>query len=417
MHATPAHGDHCLDSPAERIPTEVETLSCREAPIEVTSYRQGKTYLPPEIQIHIMGHYAEQPVDNSCGFCHLFALFAVCQVSRLWYHYGSRLLYSTIPLDISSVCERHFSISSKHIQMEKRIPLLVRTLESNAALASTVRRIQFPSGRISGNFDQMSGALAYWVTCALEKLWLPALIRCCDKLEAVDGLEDILYQLFNGEHFCHTDSVGNERHGHGYLAQALLERPTLREWKWGRGSVRKLPDRVAGDNFKTFADCHRNWTTLQHLAIDNLKLHGLTPNCIIGALEKLPQLRRLTLRFGSGVQKANQGEEFLASLLPFIPEQLLSLSLLDIITVSCLETILDWVDKLIGAKPVRGLFHVKADSRISGTSECVGMKVSFLVNHTTLHAFWEVFAQRNNHFHSRVEIDHVDRSSIRIHFF
>jgi len=399
MHAAPAHED-CLELPSERVPDFDNQVDGLLANISLANV---PVFLPPEIQFQIINHLFEAPTNTGCGFCSLFALSTACKVSRLWYHYVVKKLYSTIHLDISTPCEKHYQLSSKHVQMAKRIPQLVRTLESQPRLAGLVKRIQFPSGFVCG----APGALSYWVTCELEKKLLPALVRACGKLEAVEGLEDILSQLFNGEHYCYIDSNGGEEHG--YLAQALFEKKTMREWTWGRGFIRKLGDRVSG-GFQTFTDCHKNWSNLECLSI--IGLSGMTPPLIIGACEQLPALKRLVVGFGNTILGEDSRNQFTSTLLNYLPERLEKITFVDKTTSLSMETILDWVDSIISTKISEGLLHYGCIGEIRDTlteqssNLCSsGMEVYFETDVVSYDNFWEVYSRRPHSRYSRAQVD------------
>ena len=400
MQAAPAHED-CLELPSER--PDVDTIEGSSASM---STGNALPYLPPEIQIQIINHYAEVPTINHCGFCHLFSLAAACRVSRLWYHYTLKKLYSTIDLNISTPCEKHFHLSSKHVQMEKRIPLLVRSLQSKPKLADMVKRIRFPC---AGSNTAAPGALSYWVTCALEKKWLPSLIRACGNLEAVEGLEDILTHLFNGDHYCFIDSDGEEEHG--YLAQALFEKATLKEWTWGRGDLRKLGERVAG-SYQTFPDCHRNWSNLEHLSV--VGLERMSASLIVSACEQLPALKELSIGFGNTHTFKDEisRNQFTSSLLNYLPEGVQKVNLVDKATSVSMETIMDWVDMTISNKisegkshyePVGGIPETRVTEQGSRRPASSRMEVSFKVDGDSFDQFWDMYAERPHSRYSRVK--------------
>lgn len=395
MQAAPAHED-CLELPSERGP-EVDTI---EGSSTSVSTGTSLPYLPPEIQIQIINHYSEVSDKRFCGFCHMFQLASACRVSKLWNYYALKKLYSSINLEISTPCENHYHLSSKLLQMEKRIPLLVRSLESQPRLADMVRRIQFPSG---GSDATAPGALAYWVTCGLEKRWLPSLIRACGNLEAVEGLEDILSQLFNGEHWC-PDSDGEEEE-HGYLAQALFEKTTLKEWTWGRGHLRKLGERVVG-NYQSFSDCHKNWSNLQHLSV--IGLSTVTPPLIITACEQLPSLKELSIGFRDSLKNEMPRNQFTSTLLDLLPETIQKVHFVDKATSVSMETIIDWTDMMISTKISQAQPHYEPVCEITETEHASRSltsrkEVSFKVDEENYSKFWDMYTERQHSRYSRVE--------------
>ncbi|KAI5797929.1 hypothetical protein DFH27DRAFT_94797 [Peziza echinospora] len=413
-HAAPAHED-CLGLPHEREPElNSQIPAVGAASVSPLSQLERRIiHLPAEIQLQIIDHYTEPPKPTECGFCHLFALATACQVNRLWYHYAMRRLYSVIALDISncvSTCSLHFHLDSKHVQMGTRIPALVRTLESRPDLASMVKTIKFPNSRRADWTKDSPGALAYWVTCALEKIWLPKLIRMCDQLEGVCGLEDVLSQLFNGEHFCLYENE-DEVEEHGFVAQALVEKRTFKNWVWGRGYVRKLGDRVAG-NYNSFLELHRNWVNLEHLAI--VGLSGVEADVMKETLEGLPALKALTIGLGGKKGDLNEVDQarYLSNLLPILPVNIEKVKFVDVVSQTFLREVVAWADDCVAAKiasgksvfpPVRDTQVSVCPSPSSSWSSMMGWnrglkgtRVVFTLARETFAGFWQACREREN---------------------
>ncbi|KAF8456765.1 hypothetical protein BDZ91DRAFT_800991 [Kalaharituber pfeilii] len=396
LQAAPAHED-CLVLPSER----TSGLSNKIEDIVGTRLRR-QPYLPPEIQIQIISHYVQSSSYAECGFCHLFALSKACRVSRLWYHYTVKLLYRMIPLDFSIFCQEHLHLSSKHIQMQKRIPLLVQTLQSRPDLADLVRKIRFPNGKVAGKSWIAPGALSYWVSCSLEKRWLPGLIRSCRQLESVDGLEDILSPLFNGEHYCFLD---NDSDGdHGYLAQALFETTAIKRWVWGHGYIRKLGDRVCG-NFHTFLDCHRNWNGLEQLSV--IGLGGVTPQLLWEVIDKLPALTKFTFGFGSTMTEEASCTKFLVDLFTILPARVNNLVLVDKATSTMMEVMMNWVSTVLSNTLSQGKPYYQPTSSDKETlviqkPSSFNTKLGFLVDSENIASFWNIYGTTRNSQYLRV---------------
>lgn len=401
MQAAPAHED-CHELPSERAPIHDDVVdeSTESNPVNV------RVFVPPEIQIQIIYHYSEAPTRTGCAFCRLFELSTACRVNKLWYHYAMKMLYSVVGLDMSKLCDQHFHLSSKILQMKKRIPLLVRTLESQPRLADMVRRIEFP---VSTCASGIPGALSFWVTCALEKKWLPSLIRACGKLEAVEGLEDILNQLFKEHWICYIDDGCQQRHG--YLAQSLIEKTTLKEWTWGHGHLENIHDRVAGGAYHTFSDCHRNWKGLEHLSV--IGLSGMTSHLIASACQKLQSLKQLTIGFGVTYPTDTSREEFTTTLLSSLPKSLEKINFVDKVTKVSMGLIMDWVDDRVSEKISKELPHYKSDGgytdsyvaqRPASPSISGEIQVAFQVDEENYRCFSAWHVQRNYSRYSQVKV-------------
>ena len=354
-------------------------------------------FMPPELQIQIITHLAEPSSDSECRFCHLFALSEACRVNKLWHHYAMKMLYTTIPLGFSlkSTCAKHHRLRSNHTQLGKRVPLLVQTLQNNPHLAEMVRSIEFPV-TTKGCTGYSQGQLAYWVTCGMEKKWLPQLIRTCTQLESVDGLQDVLSELFNGEHFCTEACVGQE---HGYLAQSLVERNTLKRWDWVRGSISKLDEQVAGE-YDSFTSLHQNWDKLEHLGI--VHLDGMTPVILEKTLEGLPALRSLTLSTtGKKFIGASREAAFAAQMLPSVPLSLEKLTLAGCVTANFYHELMEWVESLVEFRISSGVSHFCPAETITDillqqppARGHYVTEVAVSIPTEVFEAFWGLFAER-----------------------
>lgn len=267
-------------SPREfpRLPVEIHLqiiknlLPCLEASKAVTKYAPG------------------------CGLCHLFQVSSLCRVNRFYYSVVSELLYTNLPLNVSTevfpfdgstLCEQHHHLSSKPLQLEKRIPLLLRTLRQRTDLAASVRGLHLPP------------SINCWLTCALEKTLLPTLVQLCENMEIIRGVEQLHErQFFSAEHYCLDGADENQ---HGILAKAIVEKKSLTRvvWRGGdAGNRRSVWTRVFDGHPDMrgvgFVEFHKNWSGLKELGFFGVR--GLTVAEVKVIFEGLPGLEK----FGIG---------------------------------------------------------------------------------------------------------------------
>lgn len=270
---------------------------------------------PVEIHLQILSHALAAAAAADCGFCRLFGLSTLSRVSRLYNALLQPHLYDELDLAFNSslaagaslvhdrdrrrACTAHAPLASKHEQLERRVPLLLRTLAARPDLARAVRRIVLPPG----------GTVAF-LTCQLEKALLPQLIARCCNVEAIAGVDRLLADdVLPTDHYCLDDRPGPQQHG--MLAKALHETTTLRHWAWtggsaaGRDFAARLWDGHPAMAGVGFVSCHRHWRALEHLEIRNVC--GLDALVLARLMAALPAtIRRLALvgarrrRGGSG---------------------------------------------------------------------------------------------------------------------
>lgn len=260
--------------------------------------------LPSEIHLQILSHVLAAAAAADCGFCRLFGLSTLSQVSRLYNAMLQPHLYDELDLAFNSslaagaslvhgrdrrrACDAHAPLASKHKQLEHRVPLLLRTLAARPDLARAVRRIVLPPG----------GTIAF-LTCQLEKTLLPQLIARCCNVEAIAGVDRLLADdTLPLGHSCLDDRPGPQQHG--VLAKTLHETTTLRHWAWTGGSAagRDFAARLWDDHPAMagvgFVSCHRHWRALEHLEIRNVC--GLDAPVLARLMAALPAtMRRLAL--------------------------------------------------------------------------------------------------------------------------
>jgi len=262
--------------------------------------------LPTEIHLQIISYVLCSFQDRGCSFCNLFELSTLSNVSKLYNSLLQLHLYSTLNLNFNTsldaihqdgekICNAHIMLASRHQQLERRVPHLIRTLSSRRDIAEGVRRILLPSGGTST-----------YLTCKLEKTLLPALIRSCPNLEDITGVDALLSrQFFSGEHYC-LDGVDPQQHG--ILAKTLHETKTLRRWVWNGGSAggrdfgSRMWDRNPVMENVCFVATHRNWKNLEHLEIRNV--WNVNGTMLSRLIPSIPGLRRIAL---VGVRKKRGG--------------------------------------------------------------------------------------------------------------
>jgi len=307
---------------------------------------------PPEIHNEILAHVLESAEITNCSYCHLFELSKLSQVSRLYHMMVQPYLYDTLHLDFTSsidsnlslihhadqrhICAPHLKLASKHLQLERRVPLLVRTLTSRPDIASRVRRLVLPAGGVQT-----------FLTCALEKTLLPDLIGCCPNLAEVDGVDNLLIrQFFSGEHYCFD---GQDPQQHGVLAKTLHEKRTLRKWCWAGGNAGANPrefwnrmwDRHPAMAAIDFTAMHRHWTQLETLEIrDVWNIDVPTIQTIISGLKFL---RRVAL-VGVRKKRIGRGDEgTILAALDILPNSVKEVELGDVTEESFLTDVAEWV--------------------------------------------------------------------------
>ena len=269
--------------------------------------------LPIEIHLQILSHVLDAATAADCGFCRLFALSTLSRVSRLYNALLLPHLYGELDLAFNSslaaaaslihhrdqrrTCAAHAPLASKHEQLERRVPLLLRTLAARPDLARAVRHIALPPG-----------GTASFLTCRLEKTLLPQLVGRCCNVEAVVGVDRLLAgHSLSADHYCLDDRP--EPQQHGMLAKALHEAATLRRWAWtggcaaGRDFAARLWDSHPAMAGVGFVACHRHWRALEHLEIRDV--WGLDAPVLARLMAALPAtLRRLAL---VGVRRRARG--------------------------------------------------------------------------------------------------------------
>lgn len=313
---------------------------------------RGIPRFPPEIHNEILTHVLESTENTNCSYCHLFELSTLSQVSRLYHMMVQPYLYDTLHLDFTSsidsnlslihhddqrhICAAHLKLASKHLQLEQRVPLLVRTLTSRPDIASRVRKLVLPAGGVQT-----------FLTCALEKTLLPDLISCCPNLAEVDGVENLLIrQFFSGEHYCFD---GQDPQQHGVLAKALHEKKTLRRWCWAGGNAGGSPrefwsrmwDRHPAMAATDFTAMHRHWTHLETLEIRNV--WNIDVPTIQKIISGLKCLRKVAL---VGVRKKRTGRGDAGTILAaleILPSSVKEVELGNVAEESFLSAVGEWV--------------------------------------------------------------------------
>ncbi|KAF8541527.1 hypothetical protein BDD12DRAFT_492925 [Trichophaea hybrida] len=268
--------------------------------------------LPIEIHLQILSYVLPSFQAHGCSFCNLFQLSTLSKVSRLYNSLIQPYLYHTLNLNFNSslnsraslihlhddggkICSSHTALTSRHQQLELRVPFLLRTLSSRRDIAESVQIILLPTG----------GTTTY-LTCTLEKTLLPALIRSCPNLSDITGVDGLLSrQFFSGEHYC-FDGVDPQQHG--ILAKTLHETKTLRRWVWNGGSAgggdfaSRMWDRNPVMEGVCFIGTHRNWGDLEHLEIRNV--WNIDSAMLSRLIPAISGLRRIAL---VGVRKKRGG--------------------------------------------------------------------------------------------------------------
>lgn len=260
--------------------------------------------LPAEIHLQIIKNllpYSEASkalvtYAPGCGLCNLFQLSSLCRVNRFYYSIISELLYTNLPLNVSTelfpfdgstLCEQHHHLSSKPLQLEKRIPLLLRTLRQRPDLAASIKGLHLPP------------SINCWLTCALEKTLLPTLVQRLENVEVIRGAEQLHErQFFSAEHYCLD---GEDPAQHGILAKTVVEKASLTRviWRGGdAGTRRSVWTRVFDGHPDMrgvgFVELHRNWGGLKELGFFGVR--GLTVAEVKAIFEGLPGLEK----FGIG---------------------------------------------------------------------------------------------------------------------
>lgn len=260
--------------------------------------------LPAEIHLQIIKNLlpcskaskAATTYAPGCGLCNLFQISSLCRVNRFYYSVVSELLYTTLPLNVSTevfpfdgstLCEQHHHLSSKPLQLEKRIPLLLRTLRQRTDLATSVKGLHLPP------------SINCWLTCSLEKTLLPTLVQLCENMEVIRGVEQLHErQFFSAEHYCLD---GEDVAQHGILAKTIVEKKSLTRvvWRGGdAGNRRSVWTRVFDGHPDMrgvgFIEFHRNWSVLKELGFFGVR--GLTVAEAKVIFEGLPGLEK----FGIG---------------------------------------------------------------------------------------------------------------------
>lgn len=259
--------------------------------------------LPTEIHLQIIRYLlpasqkskAVTTYAQGCGLCNLFQLSSLCKVNRLYYSIISELLYTNLPLNVSTelfpfdgstLCEEHHHLSSKPQQLEKRLPLLLRTFRERSDLPAQVMAVHLPPG------------VNCWLTCALEKTLLPTLIQSCENVEVILGVEQLHErQFFSAEHYCLD---GEDPAQHGILAKTIVEKTSLTRvvWRGGdAGTRRSVWTRVFDGHPDMkgvgFIELHRNWSGLKELGFFGVR--GLTVQEAEVIFEGLPRLEKFGL--------------------------------------------------------------------------------------------------------------------------
>lgn len=256
-------------------------------------------HLPTEIHLQIISELLSSRA-SSCSFCHLAQTATLSTVSVLHHSILQPHLYSTLDLRFANPCAQHHHLSSLHSTLEARLPLLLRTLKSRSELAETVKTIHLPPG-----------GLSTFLTCHLEKLHLPALLRLCPNLQQLTGAADLLSrQFFAGEHYCLDDRPQQ----HGELARAITTARSLRTWTWNNGNTAgsdwwgRIFDFHPAAESTNFARMHHAWPALESLTLTNI--WGLDAAGLTEILHSVPNLRQLSItnirkkRLGAGMDTA-----------------------------------------------------------------------------------------------------------------
>jgi hypothetical protein len=158
------------------------------------------------------------------------------------------------------------------------------------------------------------GGTQTYLTCKLEKMLLPDLIRSCPNLEEVDGVDSLLArQFFSGEHYCFD---GQATQQHGMLAKTLHEKKSLRHFRWNGGNAAgsdfggRVWDRHPEMNRVGFVGVHKHWEGLEHLEIRDV--WNLDAEMIRGIITQLPRLKKIAL---VGIRKKRAGRGDSATIL------------------------------------------------------------------------------------------------------
>ncbi|KAI5851083.1 hypothetical protein DFP73DRAFT_535918 [Morchella snyderi] len=268
--------------------------------------------LPAEIHLEIIKNLipasesskAVTTYAQGCGLCNLFQLSSLCKVNRFYYSIVSELLYTNLPLNVSTevfpfdgktLCEAHHHLSSKPQQLEKRLPLLLRTLRERGDLAVNVKAIHLPP------------SINCWLTCSLEKVLLPNLIDTCENVEVILGTEQLHErQFFSAEHYC----LDEDSTQHGILAKTIVEKTSLTRviWRGGDAGTRRSVWQRVFDGHPDmrgvgFIELHRNWGALKELGFFGVR--GLTVQEAKVIFEGLPKL----VKFGLGDVRVKRKSE------------------------------------------------------------------------------------------------------------
>jgi hypothetical protein len=306
--------------------------------------------LPTEIHLQILDHLLKEDSKLSCSFCYLFELASLSRVSKLYNDLLKEHLYSDLHLNFNSslcnsnslihasdkrqICTRHLNLGSKHLQLERRVPLLIRTLKARPDLAATVNSIHLPPG-----------GLATYLTCALEKTFLPSLVRLCPNLTRITGVSTLLNrQFFSGEHYCLDDQ---EPQQHGILALALQQSPNIRSWSWnsgpagGRDFWARIYDCHPGMDSVDFVGTHANWRNLETLEMKSVWM--LDANMMQRLLTSLPSLTSVAL-VGLRKKRIGPGEgDLMLSALEYLPAGVKTLEIGGTNSETFLSHVAEWI--------------------------------------------------------------------------
>ncbi|RPB00656.1 hypothetical protein L873DRAFT_759703 [Choiromyces venosus 120613-1] len=327
-------------------------------PSSSSSSSQKLPRLPTEVHMQIIRYllpdsaasaYEKVPRKRyalGCGFCNLFTLSSLCSVNKLYSSIVSEMMYSTLSLNLStqlsptlaSYCRQHHHLSSKHLQLEKRLPLLLRTLHARPELAVTVKALHLPPN------------MTHWLTCKLEKHLLPDLINTCENLQIILGVEQLLLRkFFSAEHYC----LDNSDNQHGPLAKALVEKKTLTRFVWRGGAAggaagevwRRVFDGLPGMDRVGFIRMHKTWNDLQELGIfgvSGLLTEGM--KIIFNHLHKLEKVHIGGLRRKRVAGCQLKGEaEFMLEVVRVLPRGVKNIGLSDVEDESFPLEVVKWV--------------------------------------------------------------------------
>lgn len=306
--------------------------------------------LPTEIHLQILDHLLKEDSKLSCSFCYLFELASLSRVSKLYNDLLEEHLYSDLHLNFNSslcnsnslihasdkrqICTRHLNLGSKHLQLERRVPLLIRTLKARPDLAATVNSIHLPPG-----------GLATYLTCALEKTLLPSLVRLCPNLTHITGVSTLLNrQFFSGEHYCLDDQDPQQ---HGMLALSLQQSPNIRSWSWNSGPAggkdfwARIYDRHPGMDSVDFVGTHANWRNLETLEMRSVWM--LDANMMQRLLTSLPSLKSVAL-VGLRKKRIGPGEgDLMLSALESLPAGVKTLEIGGTNSETFLSQVAEWI--------------------------------------------------------------------------